>query len=146
MKLDPSAFVADPEFIHELELHASPVFCGDDRVLFRQGDRPTGLYILSNGAATLTINAPQSGEAAFTQAFPGSVFGLAGLIFDDSATHTVIARKGAQVGFVTRADFNHLVHTNPRLSLLHVLANKVRILGQAFLHAEANFPAQAAAL
>ena len=146
MKLDPSAFVADPNLIQELEFHASPVYCGQDRVLFRQGDRPAGLYILDNGAATLTISAPQDGEAAFTQAFPGSVFGLPGLIFNESATLTVIARKGAQVSFVNRAEFNHLVQTNPRLSLLHVLANQARVLSQALLHANSGFPSPAAAL
>lgn len=146
MKLDPSAFVADSDLIQELEPYSSPIYCGKDRVLFRQGDRPAGLYILNKGEATLVTSAPQSGEATFTQASPGSVFGLSGLIFNESATLTVIARKGAQITFVSRANFYHLVQTSPRLSLLQVLANEVRILSQKLLHANADLSAVAAVL
>jgi CRP-like cAMP-binding protein len=138
MKLDPSAFIADPELILELQSHASALFCGQDRVLFRQGDRFAGLYILNHGAAILTVSGSADGAAAFIQASPGSVFGLPGLIFNESATHTVIARKGADVSFINREGFDHLVQTNPRLSLLHVLANQVRTLSQATLRSNTS--------
>jgi hypothetical protein len=49
-----SAFVADPELTKELERLSKPIALGLDRVLFHQGDAPTGVYILSKGAATLT--------------------------------------------------------------------------------------------
>ena len=139
MKLDPSAFVADPDLIQEFKSCSSQVRCDEDRVLFRQGDRHAGLYILNHGVANLAVGAPGAGEIAFTPAAPGSVFGLPGLIFNESASVTVIAHKGADVSFISRSSFNHLLHTSPRLSLLHVLAIEARSLSQAIRHSKAGF-------
>ena len=46
VQFDPSAFVADSELVEALEKRSLPFPCGEDRVLFRQGEPPTGLYIL----------------------------------------------------------------------------------------------------
>ena len=139
MKLDPSAFVADPELIQELETRSSTICCERDRVLFHQGDEPAGLYILNKGLANLTTNASTDEEAATIQASAGSIFGMPGLIFNEPATLTVVARKGAEVSFVTRANFNDFVQTYPRLSLLHILATEARALNQAILRSKDAF-------
>ena len=55
MKLDPSAFVADPELIKALEQRSTAISCGGDRILFHQGEVPEGLYILDQGETTLTM-------------------------------------------------------------------------------------------
>ena len=52
-----SAFVADPELIAELENIAEPAVVGADGTLFRQGEAPTGVYIVRKGTATLTSGA-----------------------------------------------------------------------------------------
>jgi len=49
VKLDPSAFVADPDLILTLEKGSEPISCDGDCVLFRQGEIPAGLYILNQG-------------------------------------------------------------------------------------------------
>ena len=59
MKLDSSAFLADPELIDALEKRSTAISCGGDRVLFRQGDIPQGLYILDLGELTLTMTSPK---------------------------------------------------------------------------------------
>ena len=59
MKLDSSAFLADPELIDALEKRSTAISCGGDRVLFRQGDIPQGLYILDLGELTLTVTSPK---------------------------------------------------------------------------------------
>ena len=46
MQLDPSAFLADPELIKALDKRATPFLCAEDRVLFCQGDLPTGLFVI----------------------------------------------------------------------------------------------------
>src|SRR5579863_488373 len=45
MKMDATAFVADPELVDALRQHSDSVACVEDRVLFNQGDAPNGLYI-----------------------------------------------------------------------------------------------------
>ena len=128
MKLDPSAFVADPELIEALEKQSVSIPCSGGRVLFRQGAHPAGLYILSRGETTLTMTAPNGEEVMPVQAPAGSLLGLPGLIGDEPYTLTAIAHKDAQLRCVTRDDFTVMMQTNPQLSLkiLQVLAAEVR--------------------
>lgn len=133
MKLDPSAFVADPELILALEAQSSPVLCSSEQILFRQGDVPAGLYILCKGEVTLSMNSPLGEEVMSVQATPGSLLGLPGLIGNQPYTLAAIARKDAELRFVPREEFTTLMQTSPRLSLkvLQVLAAEVRSARQA---------------
>jgi CRP/FNR family transcriptional regulator len=133
MKLDPSAFVADPELIQALEKQSSPILCSSERILFRQGDVPAGLYILCKGEVTLSMSSPVGEELMSVQAAPGSLLGLPGLIGNQPYTLAAVARKDAELRFVPREEFTNLMQTSPRLSLkvLEVLASEVRSARQA---------------
>jgi CRP/FNR family transcriptional regulator len=133
MKLDPSAFVADPELIQALEKQSSPILCSSERILFRQGDVPAGLYILCKGEVTLSMSSPVGEELMSVQATPGSLLGLPGLIGNQPYTLAAVARKDAELRFVPREEFTNLMQTSPRLSLkvLEVLASEVRSARQA---------------
>ena len=128
MKLDPSAFVADPELIQALEQRSTPVNCGEERVLFRQGDIPEGLYILNAGQTVLTMNTPSGEELISVEAPAGSLLGLPGLVGNEPYTLTATARTGAKLHFVHRDDFTGMMKTDPSLGLkiLQVLAAEVR--------------------
>jgi len=135
VKLDPSAFVADPKLIQALGQRAIELSCGAESVLFRQGDKPAGLYILHTGEVTLTMTS-LAGEAILSaHAAPGSVLGLPGLIGNEPYTLTATARSGAKLGFITRDDFTALMQSDPLMSLkvLQVLAAEVRSARQAIL-------------
>jgi CRP-like cAMP-binding protein len=126
--LDPSAFVADPDLILTLEKGSKPISCSGDRVLFRQGEIPVGLYILNQGELTLTMTSPSGEPVMQMQASAGSLLGLPGLISGEPYTLTAIARNGACLSFVSRDDFTSLMQANPRMALkmLEVLAAEVR--------------------
>ena len=128
MKLDPSAFVADPELIQALKKHSTPISCDTDHVLFNQGDHPKGLYILDQGETTITMASPTGEKLMSIQARAGSLLGLPGLIGNEPYTLTAIARNGARLCFVPRDEFTNLMRTDPHLSLkmLQVLAAEVR--------------------
>lgn len=128
MQLDPSAFIADPELLKALEKRATPVPCDEERVLFRQGDPPIGLHILIKGEARLTMDTEDGDPLMATQVGAGSLLGVPGLIGNQPYSLTAIARPGAQVGFITRDDFNALTQTEAPLMLLilQVLAAEVR--------------------
>lgn len=128
MKLDPSAFLADPELLKALEKRATPIACDQDRVLFRQGDSPVGLYILHTGEATVSMNPGHAGAVFSCQTSAGSLLGLPGLIAKQPYSLTAIAHCGAQVSFVSGHDFNALMQTEQPLlvKILQVLANEVR--------------------
>jgi CRP-like cAMP-binding protein len=128
VKLDPSAFVADPELILTLENRSTTISCGGNRVLFRQGEIPDGLYILNQGELALTMASPSGEPVMQMQAAAGSLLGLPGVISGEPYTLTAIARNGARLSFVSRDDFTNLMQTNPLMALkmLEVLAAEVR--------------------
>lgn len=128
MQLDPSAFVADAELIRALQEHAAPVLCGEERVLFRQGDPPTGLYILDNGKATISMDSGHENISFSCTASAGSLLGLPGLIANQPYSLTAVAHEGASVRFISSDDFNRLVQTQSLLmvKILQVLAAEVR--------------------
>ncbi|MGA2206312.1 MAG: cyclic nucleotide-binding domain-containing protein [Terracidiphilus sp.] len=128
VQLDSTAFVGDQELIEALDAHSTPVSCGSDYVLFRQGDPAAGLYIVRQGVVTLSMIS-QDGKSLFAvHALPGSLLGLPGVISGQPYSLSATARSGAQIGFVGRDEFTALMNTHPRLSLkmLKVLAAEVR--------------------
>jgi CRP-like cAMP-binding protein len=128
VKLDPSAFVADPELIQALEKHSTAISCDADRILFNQGDQPKGLYILNHGETTITMASPKGEELMSIQAHAGSLLGLPGLIGNEPYTLTAIARNGARLSFVPRDEFTSLMSADPLLALkmLQVIAAELR--------------------
>jgi CRP-like cAMP-binding protein len=128
VRLDPAAFQADPELLSGLEPKSAPIECNDDRVLFRQGEDPDGLYILFSGSATLTMNSPQGKQLLSIQPNAGSVLGLPGLIGNEPYTLTAVAHPGAVLGYIPRSEFLALMSSDQSLSfkVLQVLAAEVR--------------------
>lgn len=128
MQLDPSAFLADPELVNALEKRATPFVCDEERVLFHQGDQPTGLFILRAGEVTLSMDPGINPNTFSCLTTAGSLLGVPGLIGKQPYSLTAIARRGAQVSFIARDDFNLLMQAEPALMLmvLQVLAAEVR--------------------
>jgi CRP-like cAMP-binding protein len=126
--LNPSAFLADPELIRALAARATPVPCDADIILFKQDDPPVGVYILHQGQASLSMKSQEGRSILSVRALPGSLIGLPGVIGNQPYSLTAAARAGAQVSFVTSADFFALMQSDPQLSLkmLQVLAAEVR--------------------
>jgi CRP-like cAMP-binding protein len=128
VQLDPSAFLADSELFQALEKRTTTIPCEQEQVLFRQGDPPVGLYVLSNGEAAISMDAGHKEVAFSCQATAGSLLGLPGLIANQPYSLTAIAAKGATIGFVSREQFDALMQAEPRLmvKILQVLAAEVR--------------------
>ena len=135
MKLDPSAFVADPQLIEALGERAVELSCGADSVLFRQGHAAAGLYILHEGEVTLTLNSPAGETILSTKAMPGSLLGLPGLVGNEPYTLTATVRDSAKLSFITREDFTAIMESEPQLAfkVLQVLAAEVRSARNAIL-------------
>lgn len=128
VKIDSSAFVADQELIQALEKRSTPIFCKEDRILFRQGELPEGLFIVHEGTAKLTMESPLGEAVMEGSASAGSLLGLPGLIGNEAYSLTAKALKGSRISFVKRDDFSNLMLTEPAMSVrvLRVLAAEVR--------------------
>ncbi len=136
MNLDPTAFLGDPELVQALEKQSTPILCDADRVLFRQGDTPAGLFILHEGEATLTMRT-WSGESVISlQTTAGSILGLPALIANEPYSLTAVAHSCAQFSFISREDYGALMQANPLLpfKVLRVLAAEVHSARNAMLH------------
>ena len=128
MNFESSSFVAEKELLEALEKRSSTVQCTEPRRLFTQGGSPTGLYILRKGKASLTMESPTGGDLLSITLYPGSLLGLPALIGNEPFTLTATAEKDAELGFVTREDFNSLMQSDPSIAMrvLRVLAAEVR--------------------
>jgi CRP-like cAMP-binding protein len=130
-----SAFIADPELIGELEKQSRPVPVGSDGVLFRQGDAPTGVFILRKGSARLTSKS--DGDAILSvRAGAGSLLGVPAVVGAKPYSLTAEALEGAEVSLLPSEDFVRLMNTQPGLSfrVLQVLAEEVRFAREALSH------------
>ena len=76
---------------------------------------PQGLYLLHKGVATLTMTSPAGDEVMRVQATPGSLLGLPGLIGNEPYSLTAIARKDAELCYITRDEFTNLMQSNPHV-------------------------------
>jgi CRP-like cAMP-binding protein len=128
VNFESSSFVAEKELIEALEKRSSTVVCTEPRRLFAQGGKPDGLYLLRKGSARLTMESPTGGDLMSIKLHPGSLLGLPALIGNEPYTLTATADKDAELGFVTREDFNGLMMTDPSVAVrvLRVLAAEVR--------------------
>jgi CRP/FNR family transcriptional regulator len=128
VNFDSSSFVAEKELIEALERRSSTVVCPEQRCLFTQGGDPAGLYILRKGSARLTMQSPTGGSLLSIPLHPGSLLGLPALVGNEPYTLTATAEKDAELGFVTKEDFNSLMLSDPPMAMrvLRVLAAEVR--------------------
>lgn len=135
LTLDPSAFLADPELILALDTRSIAISCGEEYVLFRQGDAPAGLFILHKGEATMTMTSAAGESIISIQTKAGSLLGLPALIGNEPYTLTAVARQGSELGFIARDEFTALMRSEPMVSLkiLQVLAAEVRAARHALL-------------
>ena len=142
MNLDPTAFLADPELVQTLAKNSIPISCDGDRMLFRQGEASTGVFILKSGTATLNMTSPAREEVLSLQATAGSILGLPALLGGEPYTLSAVAHAGAELNFLTRESFADLMRTDPMLALkvLQVLAAEVRSARRAILQREVPHP------
>jgi CRP-like cAMP-binding protein len=128
VNIESSSFIAERELLESLDKRCSSITCKEQCRLFSQGAHPKGLYLLYKGKVTLTMESPTGGTLMSITLHPGSLLGLPALIGNEPYTLTATADEGAELGFVSREDFNSLMLSEPSLAVrvLRVLAAEVR--------------------
>jgi CRP-like cAMP-binding protein len=124
----PSAPAAAQNLIDALSRYAIPLPCGHDRILFLQGDEPTGVYLLWSGRAALSMTSIYGKDVLRMNVGPGTILGLPGAISDKPYSLTAVAESGAEVGFIASHRFNAIISADPSLSfkVLQLLATEVQ--------------------
>jgi CRP-like cAMP-binding protein len=119
------SYRADQGLMEALDKRSQPIQCSEGKILFSQGEIPSGLYILRTGEAFLL--ASSSGEATeCIRVTAGSLLGLKSVINNEPHSFTAVATSGADVAFVTREDFEALFRSQPLLypRVLDILATQ----------------------
>ena len=120
-------FVADCELADAVEARSVLSHLERRRVLFRQGERPSRLFLLKAGEVVLTLRMPDGSVLGFRTA-PGSLIGLPAVAGSQPYSMTATASGGAKIHAVSIATFREIIGSNPRLSFrtLEILAREVR--------------------
>jgi CRP-like cAMP-binding protein len=128
-----SSIAEDLELIEVLKSRSLPIFCGQGRTLFVQGEACNGLYLLESGEAALVLEAPPGRAVFCASAGPGSLLGLPAVVRKKPYSMTAIVKKGSTVSFITPHDFEKLTEANPQLypEILRLLAAEVGLARQA---------------
>ena len=121
-------FIADVNLIRALEKRSQPICCSEGHILFSQGEVAAGLYILQSGEAGLIMQSDTGNIVMCIRAFAGSLLGLPAVVGNEPYTLSAVIRKGSEVRFVTRKDFEELMQAEPSLypMVLEILAAELR--------------------
>jgi CRP/FNR family transcriptional regulator len=121
--------------LEELVRRSTPIALGENRVLFREGDAPTGVYIVKKGWAILTSGSNGS-TVLMVEAGEGSLLGVPAVIGTKAYSLTAVAEEDAELSLVSCEDFVDLMQTEPQLAfqVLKVLAEEVRFAREALAH------------
>jgi len=94
-------------------------------------------HILQSGEVALMMDSPSGRAVMSLQAGPGSLLGLPGVVGNEPHSMTAIVRKGSEIRFVTRNDFEDLFRAEPSLQLKVslILAAEVHSARQAISEA-----------
>ncbi len=128
-----NSFAAKSGLLEALVSRSMPASREEGRPLFKQGDIPRGVYIVTSGEIALTMESSSGKLLTVFSAGPGSLLGLPAVVGNQPYTLTAEARKGSSTRFVTCDDFEDLIKAQASLQfdVLQILAAEVRSARQA---------------
>ena len=122
-----SECVADCELASAIEARSSLQQITTKRVLFRQGQAPSKLFLLKSGQVVLTSKLRDQSVLGF-RAVPGSLIGLPAIAGNHPYAMTATVTEQSTLHSISLVAFREIVGPNPGVSLrvLEILAAKVR--------------------
>lgn len=103
----------DMASLHSLQDKMEWFHFSNGGVLFRQGDRPDGMYIVVNGRLRITVTTPEGTENVIGEIGPGETVGEYGLLTDEARSATVYGVRETNVVRITPAVFEGLLRDYP---------------------------------
>jgi CRP-like cAMP-binding protein len=123
-----NSFIADCALIQTLEKRSVSVPCWRGVFLFKQGESPSGLYIIRSGKVSLLMKAENGIEVAHFTVGAGSILGLPAIVAREPYTLSAMATERSEISYVELEAFKGLMQEQPSLfpKVLEVLAAEVR--------------------
>jgi len=128
---------ASPELISAFEKRAVKVVCSENEALFNSGEPGKCVYLVLAGEVGLFLPLNSLDEMGF-RARSGSFVGLPAAFSNEPYSMSAIARKGSEVGVMSRDRFCDLVAADSVLALdiLRILAAETRAARITIVEAE----------
>ena len=107
--------VADCELSAAIEARSTVLHIGSKKVLFRQGQEASRLFLLSAGEVVLTMQLPDTSVLGF-RAIAGSLIGLPAVAGGQPYSMTATVTRASELHVISTRTFREIVGMNPRLS------------------------------
>jgi CRP-like cAMP-binding protein len=86
-------------------------------VVFREGEQPSGIYILYAGTIDMVFSARNGLRKSLRTALPGEIVGLSDAVSNTPHDCTATTRTGAKIGFIPVDVFRRKLEETPALWL-----------------------------
>ena len=86
-------------------------------LLFVEGEKPRGVFILCSGKVKLTTSSSEGKTLIVRMAEAGEILGLGSTILDTAYEQSAETVEPAQVNFIRREEFLRLINTHPEAML-----------------------------
>jgi CRP-like cAMP-binding protein len=105
----------------------SPLWVKPGEAIFREGERPDGVYILQEGTVDLLFASRNGNVKPLRMAEAGQILGLSCVVTQRNHDCTAVARTRCELGFIERDDFLKMLEDSPAIwfSVLRLLSNDV---------------------
>lgn len=96
-------------------------------VIFAQGDKAHGVYLLYSGEADLVLSSRTGHSKSLRVAEAGQILGVSAVVANHLHEFSLIAKSKCLAGFICRDTFLRTLEGNPAIwfSVLNVLSNDV---------------------
>ena len=96
-------------------------------VVFSEGQRPKGVYLLMEGRAKVCVSSPEGKTLVLRVAMPGDLLGVNSVLTGKPARATVETLERCRIDFVARKDFLNWFERDKKasLSVVQVLSEKL---------------------
>jgi len=103
-------------------------------ILFRQGERTDGCYIVIDGVVSISAESEQNEETLLAMLSEGDVVGEMGLIDGQPRSATAAALRACTLAFLSTSNFNRFAEDNPAVyrQMLAILSGRLRLSNDAF--------------
>ncbi len=147
-KTTDEAFRAHPDLQQALEKLATPLVKKKGTVLFRQGQKAKGVFLLLGGRATLSVRAKSGGIVAPRTVGPGCVLGLPANICGKPYSLTAETLEDCDLAYVEREKVVKLLRKDGQLCLhaVEILGRELATLRNDLANAPKSRAAGAAAV
>jgi CRP/FNR family cyclic AMP-dependent transcriptional regulator len=106
----------DPEVVAGLERISTPVEASKGTLLFRQGERVKGVYVIKRGRVLLSMSRGTK-RMKYRTVGPGYVIGLPATLTGQPYSLTAEVMQKVELGFVPRAEAFQFLENDPELCI-----------------------------